>query len=81
MITRYLYSKDPYEAKYQCLINKRESTGLNHFNDSKAFIEYSNGVDDIYENIEQHNPNLKRKILVFLIIWLPICIAIKESIQ
>ena len=24
----FLYGKDPYEAKYQCLINERESTGL-----------------------------------------------------
>ena len=39
----YLYTtKDPYEAKYQFLINKRESTGLKHFNDSKVFIEYLN---------------------------------------
>ena len=37
----YLYAKDPCEAKYQLLINKRESTGSKHFNDSKAFIEYS----------------------------------------
>ena len=37
----YLYAKDPYESKYQLLINKRESTGLKHFNDRKAFIEYS----------------------------------------
>ena len=36
----YLYAKDPYEAKYQFLINKRERTGLKHFNNSKAFIEY-----------------------------------------
>ena len=36
----YLYAKDPYEAKYQSLINKRESTALKHSNDSKAFIEY-----------------------------------------
>ena len=35
----YLYTKDPYEAKYQFLINKQESTGLNHLNDFKAFIE------------------------------------------
>ena len=35
----YLYAKDPYEAKYQSLFNKRESTGLKHFNDNKAFIE------------------------------------------
>ena len=36
----YLYAKDPYEGKYQFLITKRESTGLKHLNDPKAFIEY-----------------------------------------
>ena len=36
----YFYAKDAYEAKYQFLINKRESTGLKHFNDSKAFIKW-----------------------------------------
>ena len=46
------------------LINKREYTGLKHFNDSKAFIEYSNDMDDIYKNIEEYNPNKKRKILI-----------------
>ena len=40
----YLYAKDPYEAKYQYLINKREGVGINHFNDPKAFIEYSNDM-------------------------------------
>ena len=44
----YLYAKDQYEAKYQFLINKRESAGLKYFNYSKAFIEYSNNMDDIY---------------------------------
>ena len=43
----YLHSKDPYESKYQFLINKRESTGLKYFNDPKAFIEYSNHVQDV----------------------------------
>ena len=60
----YLYVKDPYEAKYQLLINKRESTGLKYLNDSKALIEYSNDMDDIYKNIEECNPNKKRKILI-----------------
>ena len=46
-----LYAKDPYEEKYQLLINKR-SAGLNHFNDPKAFIEYSNDMQDVYKNIE-----------------------------
>ena len=44
-----LYAKDPDEAKYQLLINKRESTGLNHFNDPKAFIEHSNDMQDLYK--------------------------------
>ena len=46
-----LYAEDPYAAKYQKLINKREKTGLKKFNDSKAFIEYSNDMNFIYRNI------------------------------
>ena len=60
----YLYAKDPYEAKYQYLINKRESVGINHFNDPKAFIEYSNDMRDVYKNINYYNPNKKNKILI-----------------
>ena len=45
----YLYAKDPYEAKYQFLINKRESIDLEHCSDSKAFTKYSNDMDDIYK--------------------------------
>ena len=59
----YLYVEDPSETKYQLPINKRESTGLKNINDSKAFIEYLNDIDDIYKNIEEYNPNKKRKIL------------------
>ena len=47
-----LFAKDPYKTKYQLSINKGESTELKHLNDSKAFIEYSNDIDDIYKNIE-----------------------------
>ena len=60
----YLYAKDPYEPKYQFLINKRESTGLNHFNDPKAFIEYSNDMHDVYKNIDEYNPDKENKILI-----------------
>ena len=60
----YLYAKDPYEKKYQYLINKREKVGLNHFNDPKAFMEFSNDMQDVYENIEDYNPIKKRKILI-----------------
>ena len=40
----YLYAKDPYEAKYHYLINKRERVGINDFNDPKAFIKYTIGT-------------------------------------
>ena len=60
----YLYAKYPYEAKYQLLIKKRESTDLKYLSDSKAFIECSNNMNDIYKNIEEYNPNKKRKILI-----------------
>ena len=60
----YLYAKDPFDAKYQFLINKRESTGLKHFNDPKAFIEYSNDIQDVYKNISEYNTDKKRKILI-----------------
>ena len=33
-------------------------------NDSKAFIEYSNDIDDINKDIEEYNPNKKREILI-----------------
>ena len=60
----YLYAKDPYESKYQYLINKREGVGINHFNDPKAFIEYSNDMHDVYKNIDEYNPDKENKILI-----------------
>ena len=60
----YLYAKDPCEAKCQFLINKRKSTGLKHFYDSKIFIEYMNNMNDTYKNIEEYNLNKKRKLLI-----------------
>ena len=46
------------------MINKRENVGLNSFNDPKAFIEYSNDIQDVYKNIEDYNPIKKRKVLI-----------------
>ena len=60
----YFYAKDPYEAKYQFLITKRENAGLKHFNDSKAFIGYSNDMQDVYKNIKEYNIGKKHKILI-----------------
>ena len=60
----YFYAKDSFEVKYHLVINKKESTGLKHFNDSKALIEYSGDMDVIYKKIEEYNPNQKRKMLI-----------------
>ena len=46
------------------LINKRDSVGINHFNDPKAFIDYSNDMHDVYENIDDYNPDKENKILI-----------------
>ena len=59
-----MYAKDSYKAKYQFLINKRESTGLKHFNHPKAFIEYSNDMQDVYKNIDEYKVDKERKILI-----------------
>ena len=60
----YLYAKDPYEARYQFLINKRENIGLKHFNNPKALIEYSNDMQDVYKKIEEYNISKKRQVLI-----------------
>ena len=60
----YLYTKDPYEPKYRYLINKREGVGANHFNDLKAFIEYSNNMHDVYKDIDEYNPDKENNILI-----------------
>ena len=49
----YFYPKDPHEEKYQLLIDKRESLGLKHSNNSKAFIESSKDLYYIYDNVEE----------------------------
>ena len=60
----YLYVKDLSEPKYEYLTRNRENTGINYLNDSKAFIECSNTMNDVYENIDNCNLKRKRKILI-----------------
>ena len=52
----YLYAKDLKEPKYEYLIKKFEYAGIIHLNDPNAFIECSNTMDDVYENIDDYNP-------------------------
>ena len=58
----YSYVKDPFESKYRLLIYERENVGIKE-KSPKAFIDYSRTIDDIYKNLEDHNPTNEWKIL------------------
>ena len=59
----YLYVKDPFQSKYQLLINGRKL--IENFKNSKAFIiNYLQTIDDVYENLEDYNPTKKRRVLI-----------------
>ena len=60
----YLYARDLNEPKYKSFIKKREDAGIKHLNVPNAFMECSNTMDDVYENIHDYNSNRKRKILI-----------------
>ena len=71
----YLYAKDLSEPKYQFLIKRHEDVGIKHLNDSKPFIENSNTMDDVSEDINEYNTARKRKVLIVFddilqILWL-----------
>ena len=57
----YLYARDLNKPKYEILIKKRKDTGIKHLNDPNAFIECSNTMDDVYENIHDYNQAGKEK--------------------
>ena len=60
----YLYAKDLAEPKYEFLINKREQSGIKNLNDPHAFIEYSDDMNDVYENINTYNKNRDKKVVI-----------------
>ena len=60
----YLYAKDLEEPKYQLLIKTREQAGIKNLQDKNAFIECSNSMVDIYDDINDFNEKRKRKVLI-----------------
>ena len=60
----YLYATDLNEPKYKSFIKKRKDAGIKHLNDPNAFIECSNTMDGVYENIHDYNSSRKRKIVI-----------------
>ena len=60
----YLYTKDSDEKRYQYLINKRKQAGIKNLNNPHAFIEYSNDMNDVLEDINNYNKNRDEKVLI-----------------
>ena len=59
-----MFTKDLYEAKWEYFINVREKVGIDHFNDPKAYMEYSNDMHDVYKNNDDYNPDKDNKNLI-----------------
>ena len=55
----YLYVKDPFESKYQLFINGIEKLGIKKLKNPKPIIDYSQTVDDAYENFGDYNATKK----------------------
>ena len=55
----YLYVKDPFESNHQLLINGRETGGIENLKNPKAFIDYLQTIDNVYENLEDYNQQRK----------------------
>ena len=64
MLIKYTYMQKTHMKQNIKQINKREKVGLDYFNDPKAFMDYSNNMQDVYKNIEEYNPGKKRKVLI-----------------
>ena len=47
----YSYVKDPFVSKYQLLINGRKTIGIKKLKNPKAFIDYSETIDDVYHDV------------------------------
>ena len=59
-----LYVKDLFESKYQLLINGWKKVGIKTLKYPKAFIDYLQSIDDVYENLEDYNPTKKKRVLI-----------------
>ena len=60
----YLYGKDIHEPKYEYLTNKREQAGIKNLNDLQAFIEYSDDMNDVFDDVNNYNKNRYKKVLI-----------------
>ena len=46
------------------IVNGREKVGIKTLKNLKSFFDYSQTIDDVYENLEGYNPTKKRRVLI-----------------
>ena len=60
----YLHVKYLFESRYQLFINGRKKIGIKKFKNPKTFIDYSQIIDYVSQNLEDYNPTKKRRLLI-----------------
>ena len=60
-MTKFTYIKNRFEPNYQLLINGREKVEIKNSGSPKAFIDYSQTIDDVYVNLEDYNPTKEKE--------------------
>ena len=73
-----LYAKDLSEPKYEFLIEQLKAAGIKHLDDPKALIDCSNTMNDVYEYIDDYNPNSDLENNCVLMTWLQTLWRIKN---
>ena len=58
------HQQDPFKSKYQLLFSGTEKIGIKKLKNPKAFVDYLQTIDDVYENLEDYNPTKKRSVLI-----------------
>ena len=77
----HLYAKDINEPKYEYLINKREQAGIKNLNDPHAFIEYSDDMDHVLDDINNYNKNRDNSLIVLIVFDLNAIKNLKEYLK
>ena len=61
MTKKILCVKDPLESRYR-LPRKKKIIGIKKIKNPNVFIDYSQTIDNIYEDLEDYNPTKKWKV-------------------
>ena len=53
-----------HKPKYEYSVNKREQAGIKNLADPNAFIEYSDDMNDVLDDLNNYNKNRDKKVLI-----------------